>query len=744
MRPLRGRLEGGPAAGDRGSPRRMPEAGRPACSASCWCWSWPTVAGPASGRRRRSIRAVPGAPERPPPLAPSPTPLGPRPAWRRSPSRSARSRHVLLHDTDLAAGPVVCSLHRSPRLGRYQLLGEIARGGMGAVLKGRDPTSAATWPSRSCSEQHRDEPELVRRFVEEAQIGGQLQHPGIVPGLRAGHLRRPPALLHHEAGQGPHPGRRSWTSGRTRPTTCPGSSAIFEQVCQTVAYAHARGVIHRDLKPSNVMVGGFGEVQVMDWGLAKVLPRGRRRRRRSRRPASRSEASVIRTVRSGSDADASQAGSVLGTPAYMAPEQAGGDVERGGRAGRRLRPGLDPLRDPHRPARLHRPDPAEIYAQGSPRRPGRRAAPGSTRCGADAELVAAGPRLPGGRPRRPAARRRGRRRAADGLPGRRAGAAPRRRAGRVEAQARTVEEAKRRRLTVALAASLLGMTVLVYGGWAWAVRQRDARIAATGREVNAALAEATDLRGQARAMPIGDLTQWEQALAAARHAASLLARARGDAELHGRVRALLENLTRERSAAQSEGRRDGARQAHGRAAGRDPRGVQRPPQLSGTRGRLCRGVPGLRHRCRRARTPPRRGPHCRAADRRRAGGRLDQWIFNRRGTEPGLIVEREAVGIHPNQPGAAHLVAVAKVADPDSWRNQLRDALARNDVADLRELAASVDSERQPAAKRLESGPRPVRQRARPRRRSRCCEGCNAVIEAITGSTTTSRRPSLP
>ena len=162
---------------------------------------------------------------------------------------------------------------------RYQLFGEIARGGMGAVLKGRDPDLGRDLAIKVLLESHQDKPELVRRFVEEAQIGGQLQHPGIVPVYELGTLRRPPALLHHEAGQGPDAGRPAGGTRPTRPTTCPGSCRSSRPIC---ADDGLRPRPRRDPpRPEAVERDGgrFGEVQVMDWGLAKVLPRGGRRRR---------------------------------------------------------------------------------------------------------------------------------------------------------------------------------------------------------------------------------------------------------------------------------------------------------------------------------------------------------------------------------------------------------------------------------------------------------------------------------
>src|SRR5262249_10499278 len=158
------------------------------------------------------------------------------------------------------------------------------------------------------------------RFVEEAQIGGQLQHPGIVPVYDVGSFadRRPFFSMKLVRGHT----LAVLLRGRPHPSDgLPRFLGIFEQVCQTVAYAHARGVIHRDLKPPNVMVGSFGEVQVMDWGLAKVLPQGGVADDAA--AGKTDQEAVVATVRSGGDgSDRSRAGSVLGTPSYMAPEQA--------------------------------------------------------------------------------------------------------------------------------------------------------------------------------------------------------------------------------------------------------------------------------------------------------------------------------------------------------------------------------------------------------------------------------------
>lgn len=209
--------------------------------------------------------------------------------------------------------------------GRHEVLGQIGKGGMGVVLRGRDPDLKRELAIKVLRDRQKGNVEAVRRFIEEAQITGQLQHPGVVPV--------------HEFGQFPD-GRPFFTmklvkghtlaellAARSSPAdNLPHFLTIFLNICQPLAYAHARNVVHRDLKPANIMVGAFGEVQVMDWGLAKVL----------QPPASRpvpakdsTISSVIWTARAHSDSKDSDSrdGSVIGTPAYMPPEQAQGRVD---------------------------------------------------------------------------------------------------------------------------------------------------------------------------------------------------------------------------------------------------------------------------------------------------------------------------------------------------------------------------------------------------------------------------------
>jgi tetratricopeptide (TPR) repeat protein len=608
---------------------------------------------------------------------------------------------VLLPDTERGqdASPLVrpsSSEIPAPadRSARLQLLGEIARGGMGAVLKGRDHDLGRDLAVKVLLDAHRDRPELVRRFVEEAQIAGQLQHPGVVPVYELGCFgdARPYFAM-------------KLVKGRTlaqlladRPA--PGAErarflGIFEQVAQTVAYAHARGVIHRDLKPSNVMVGSFGEVQVMDWGLAKVLRRGGAADDASAgREGIPMEETVIATARSGSDADSdlSRAGSVLGTPSYMAPEQARGDVE---------------LVDER----------ADVFALGSilcevltggPTFTGRtsgeiqrRAARGEladatarlAACGADGDLAALARDClapePDDRPRDAGA-------VASRLGAYLAGVQERLHAAELAhaagearaeealrtadaAEARSRAERRARRLTAALAASAVLMTVVGAGGWAWVRQQRASRGLATAREVDAALREATIAWGRARAAAVGDLEDWGVAAAAARRAEALLSLGAADEETDRRTRATVAALDAERDAAV----------ARAEATARDRRLLERIGQIHARVGDTLDRREAERNYATAFREagidadelPPAEAGAQIAA---RPGAReltaaLAQWIFERQNLIP------------PDHEGALRLLAVANAADPDPLRTRLRQAIVRGDADMLRQLADSVD-----------------------------------------------------
>ncbi|MCB9878939.1 MAG: serine/threonine protein kinase [Planctomycetes bacterium] len=239
---------------------------------------------------------------------------------------------VSLPDAEVAGAtpvlrPLVGSDNRAA--GKYLIHGELGRGGVGAVFRGHDQDLGRDVAIKFLHERYQKEPALLHRFVEEAQIGGQLQHPGIVPvydiGMRRGKDGAEQPFFAMKLIKGETLARRLGARRDPRENRSD-LLRIFEDVCQTVAYAHARGVVHRDLKPANVMIGSFGEVQVVDWGMGKVLRHGGVADE-ERAARAHSALSVIETVRSKGHGSQSIVGSVMGTPAYMPPEQAHGDVE---------------------------------------------------------------------------------------------------------------------------------------------------------------------------------------------------------------------------------------------------------------------------------------------------------------------------------------------------------------------------------------------------------------------------------
>ncbi len=197
---------------------------------------------------------------------------------------------------------------------RFTIEGEIGRGGMGVVKAVRDNVLRRLVAMKVLEQDDETPAALAPRFVEEAQITGQLDHPNIVPvhdfGVAADGLE-----LHFTM---------KLVEGRTlsdlfselhaRPFDSDAlehALRIILKVCDAIAFAHSRGVIHRDIKPDNVMVGSHGQVYVMDWGIAHLVS-GKRI----------AETEVVATDRGGRDLE----GTIIGTPTHMAPEQARGDI----------------------------------------------------------------------------------------------------------------------------------------------------------------------------------------------------------------------------------------------------------------------------------------------------------------------------------------------------------------------------------------------------------------------------------
>jgi serine/threonine-protein kinase len=397
---------------------------------------------------------------------------------------------------------------------------------------------------------------MVQRFVEEAQIGGQLQHPGILPvydfgldvqqrpyfAMRLVQGRTLAALLEERAN--PHEDLARFLG-------------IFEQVCQTVAYAHARGVIHRDLKPANVMVGAFGEVQVVDWGLAKVLAR-RAPSSDVRREAETAalKASDIATVRTGG-ASTSEQGSILGTPAYLSPEQARGDVDDVAEPTDVFSLGacLCEILTGQPPYLGNRLEVLDQAAAGRIELARRRL----DECGADADLVRIAKRAldpaQDGRPRHAGI-------LAKDIKAYLASLSDRLRAAEVaaaDARATAVAERKARHRTRWLAAALALAVVAAAGLAVRAERERSARAAQTIAEKAALYPKAVWFREQAHSLPAEFLPTWLEALRHVRHTGEVIRDGAVDPEMRQRIGEVVDSLQREEGNIQE--RLDAARQA---------------------------------------------------------------------------------------------------------------------------------------------------------------------------------------
>jgi serine/threonine protein kinase/Leucine-rich repeat (LRR) protein len=205
---------------------------------------------------------------------------------------------------------------------RYAIGGEIARGGMGTVLDARQNATQRTVAMKVMLGSG-DEADVLR-FIEEAQVTAQLDHPNIVPIYELGVNEQDQVFYTMKLVRGITLKKvlellDQGVESAVKKYPLPALLTVFQKVCDAVAFAHSKGVIHRDLKPENIMLGDYGSVLLMDWGLAKVLAKKDR--------ATPAESFVGSTRATMADTGGTMHGTVIGTPQYMAPEQARGEVD---------------------------------------------------------------------------------------------------------------------------------------------------------------------------------------------------------------------------------------------------------------------------------------------------------------------------------------------------------------------------------------------------------------------------------
>jgi serine/threonine protein kinase len=208
---------------------------------------------------------------------------------------------------------------------RYSLLELVARGGMGVVYAAQDEKLGRRVALKVLDVTD-PKGELAQRLIREAKVLAQLEHPGIVPVHDVGTLEDGRVFYTMKFVEGQRLDKHIEAI-----ESVPDRLRLFLRICDAVAFAHARGVLHRDLKPANIMAGPFGEILVLDWGLAKILREPTSAEKPVDCDPEVTQPEALGTAEGRDTTRVSSAtghGTVMGTPGFMSPEQARGDVER--------------------------------------------------------------------------------------------------------------------------------------------------------------------------------------------------------------------------------------------------------------------------------------------------------------------------------------------------------------------------------------------------------------------------------